>query len=275
VDDGSPDNCPQICDAWAAKDSRIRVIHQQNAGPSVARNIGLTRSTGEYVLFVDSDDYFESSDAVSLIVKKAQTENSEIVCFNYKRFYEEKKVLSAKLCSLAKSNGSAEALVNSGVYTASPCLKLLRRELLQGAGLRFEEGVRSEDVEFSAKLLLLTDRISFCDKAVYVYRSHEGSATRTIGQKHIGDICSILTRMSQAKTDSAAYWNYTAFQYCTLLINLHFAKIPSEWKRQIFQLKWLLRYDGDPRVRLIRLVSSVLGVACTSRLLFWYFRLSE
>ena len=61
VDDGSPDNCPAMCDEWAKKDSRIRVIHKENGGVSSARNIGLDNVTGEYIGFVDSDDYLESN----------------------------------------------------------------------------------------------------------------------------------------------------------------------------------------------------------------------
>ena len=59
VDDGSPDNCPAICDSWAEKDSRIKVIHKENGGLSDARNAGMVHATGEYIAFVDSDDYID------------------------------------------------------------------------------------------------------------------------------------------------------------------------------------------------------------------------
>ena len=61
VDDGSPDNCPAMCDEWAKKDGRIKVIHKSNGGVSSARNVGLDSFSGEYVTFIDSDDYIESS----------------------------------------------------------------------------------------------------------------------------------------------------------------------------------------------------------------------
>jgi len=57
VDDGSPDNCPEMCDEWAKKDSRIKVIHKQNAGLGMARNTGIDNANGEYICFFDSDDY--------------------------------------------------------------------------------------------------------------------------------------------------------------------------------------------------------------------------
>ena len=60
VDDGSPDHCPAICDAWAAKDNRIRVIHKMNGGSSSARNVGIDNARGSYIGFVDSDDFFDT-----------------------------------------------------------------------------------------------------------------------------------------------------------------------------------------------------------------------
>ena len=60
VDDGSPDRCPQICDEWCAKDERVKVIHKDNAGLGMARNTGIEHATGEYVYFVDSDDYIDN-----------------------------------------------------------------------------------------------------------------------------------------------------------------------------------------------------------------------
>ena len=63
VDDGSPDGCPQKCDAWEANDGRIRVLHKENAGPGMARNTGLDAASGAYITFVDADDYL-ASDAI-------------------------------------------------------------------------------------------------------------------------------------------------------------------------------------------------------------------
>ena len=73
VDDGSPDNCPAICDAWAKKDSRIRVIHQRNGGFSAARNAGLDAATGTYIQFVDSDDWIEPNMVEALVIYAQQT----------------------------------------------------------------------------------------------------------------------------------------------------------------------------------------------------------
>ncbi|RSX51148.1 glycosyltransferase family 2 protein [Bifidobacterium callimiconis] len=78
VDDGSPDGCPQKCDEWASKDPRVSVIHQSNGGLSAARNTGIDAMTGEYVAFVDSDDYVEP-DYIRLMLEAAQANNAEVV----------------------------------------------------------------------------------------------------------------------------------------------------------------------------------------------------
>ena len=74
IDDGSPDNSGQICDDYAFKDSRIKSFHQQNGGPSVARNYGLDKATGEFILFVDSDDYVDSQMLQNLVLMENQNE---------------------------------------------------------------------------------------------------------------------------------------------------------------------------------------------------------
>jgi len=80
VDDGSPDNSPALCEAWAAKDSRIKVIHKKNAGLGMARNTGIENANGEYICFFDSDDYI-ALDTVESCYIAAQKEDADIVCF--------------------------------------------------------------------------------------------------------------------------------------------------------------------------------------------------
>lgn len=87
VDDGSPDNCPQICDEWANKDSRIKVIHKENGGLSDARNAGIELATGEYISFIDSDDYVDLR-FIELLLQTMLQENSDIVECKVVKFFE-------------------------------------------------------------------------------------------------------------------------------------------------------------------------------------------
>lgn len=82
VDDESPDKCPEICDKWAAKDSRIKVIHKKNGGLGYARNTGIENATGEYICFVDSDDYI-ASDTIEKAYKSGIESKADIVYYGY------------------------------------------------------------------------------------------------------------------------------------------------------------------------------------------------
>lgn len=82
VDDGSPDRCPQMCDEWAKRDGRIKVVHKQNAGLGMARNTGIENAAGEYICFFDSDDYV-ALDTIEKAYRLAAAEKSDIVLFGY------------------------------------------------------------------------------------------------------------------------------------------------------------------------------------------------
>lgn len=83
VDDGSPDNCPQMCDEYARRDSRVKVIHKSNAGLGYARNSGLDVAVGEYIAFVDSDDYVDTS-MYATLWNEARASNADVVFCNFK-----------------------------------------------------------------------------------------------------------------------------------------------------------------------------------------------
>ena len=91
VDDGSPDECPALCDAYAAQEERIRVIHKENGGLSSAREAGIQNASGAYIMVVDSDDWIES-DTVANCIEVAQRDNADCVMFGYTREYPGKSI---------------------------------------------------------------------------------------------------------------------------------------------------------------------------------------
>ena len=113
VDDGSPDTCPQKCDEWASKDSRIRVVHKQNGGLSSARNAGMDVATGDFFMFVDSDDFIESNMVESLLdIHKKQ--ESDITCCEVNRVID--GIIKLQ-CSLSVPEDHAEqAILVISVY---------------------------------------------------------------------------------------------------------------------------------------------------------------
>lgn len=96
VDDGSPDRCPDICEEWAARDARIKVIHKINAGLGMARNTGIEHASGEYICFFDSDDYIEPN-TIEVCVQVAKEENADLVSFGNDRVTQEGNILSRRV----------------------------------------------------------------------------------------------------------------------------------------------------------------------------------
>ncbi len=292
VNDGSTDGSAAICDTFAASDSRIEVLHKQNAGLASARNAGLTRIKGDSVLFLDSDDYYYDTACLATLNDFAKKNNCDVVCFNYMRYYDSINAYSSEICRLPKDeSNSICSLIKHNVYTSSVCIKLIKASLIFDNSITFEHGRLSEDIEFSAKILQQAKNIKFCPQAIYVYRERSDSITTNFSKKHIDDLLCIIKKLyAENDIDQKAanahtsgnvprqslphYMDYVAFQYATLLINIHLAKAHSSVKKDVYSLKKLLDYDHNSSVRLVHLCSKIFGIRLASCILYAYFRLS-
>ena len=280
VDDGSPDNSPEICDAYAAKDQRVRVIHQRNSGLSCARNAGLAVAKGQWVLFLDSDDEWETSDFVTQLVAFAQTYGADVVCSNYRRMWDKEK-LGAPCCTIRKETDDLWNIVSSNTYISSTCTKLLSHALLDQMGLTFPVNVCPEDVLWSLKLLSQAKRIGFVPAATYLYRVRKDSITHTLTSKNLQDLftafkdCKEVSVQCKDLNRQELCLIYTAFQYCTLLVNMHLTRPkPNRKEREeIFSWADILRHDRHRIVHLVALCKRILGIRATAWMLYRYVRL--
>lgn len=185
VDDGSKDSSPQICDKYAEKDARIKVIHKENAGVSEARNSGLAAATGEFIGFVDSDDIIAPSMYELLFSSLAESSSDISVC-KLSRFFdgEEKEKLdnADKSVSEILTMNSTEALsdmLRGRHFYGSLCDKLFKAELLRGAKLR-KDIFNAEDFLFTLEAILKAEKVCFSNVTLYFYRMRETSATHTL-----------------------------------------------------------------------------------------------
>lgn len=178
VDDGSLDRCPAICDAYAQKDSRIRVIHQKNQGLSAARNTGLQAARGDYIGFVDSDDFIEAS-MYEKLLDNLEREKADIsVCGRYK-VWGDKKIQEQK-SNVYKVMDSAQALalMNTnvlGYFDVAAWDKIYKRSCFKG--IEFPEGKLCEDWFVMYKLFFNAHRIVYDSIPLYNYRQRTGSIT--------------------------------------------------------------------------------------------------
>lgn len=181
VDDGSMDDCPELCDSYASKDSRVKVIHQENRGLSAARNKGYEASSGRYIAFVDADDMIFSTYIemlYSLIVKN----NAQIAICSYTRAQngqDEKTVTQEYVLPSEKmlkewhgKRKSIETVVWNKLYSREIFEKFEHSKI-------FPEGKTHEDIYTSHLFVSLAKTIAITNKILYFYRKREKSISRT------------------------------------------------------------------------------------------------
>lgn len=176
VDDGSPDNCPDICDQYKNDDSRVVVLHKENGGLSSARNAGIQIAQGSFVTFVDSDDYILPDMVEQLVITTLSSGCSIAIC----RFTDNENQLEKGIINEYKDylpeNAIREILVDGKFYT-SACAKLYDMELFNN--IRFPIGVLYEDYGTLYKILHIAKKISFIDVAKYYYTFNDNGITKS------------------------------------------------------------------------------------------------
>ena len=177
VDDGSSDdNCPVMCDHYAEQYPQIRVIHQENKGLSEARNAGIREAKGQYITFVDADDYVET-DSYKAVLLQASTNNLDILQFRVQI------VRKDKIIPIEES--VEEHVVYTGEQFVEKCMGvkcyavryLIRRTLLTGNAVFFHKGIHYEDVEWLPRVLYAAQRVMQSDDIIYNYVIRENTIT--------------------------------------------------------------------------------------------------
>lgn len=175
VDDGSPDNCPKICDEWAEKDNRIKVVHKENGGLSDARNAGLEVATGEIVSFIDSDDWIEPNMFETMLNRMIE-DDSDIVSCGVKWVEENGKVIrkDTVLNNLVLNpNFAMKELINDRALKQHVCNKIYKYELIKD--IPFEKGKYHEDVFWSYQIVGKAKKISIIIDSFYNYVQRSNS----------------------------------------------------------------------------------------------------
>ena len=172
VDDGSPDDCPRLCDEWAKRDQRIQVIHKQNGGLSDARNAGIEVARGALITFVDSDDFLEEDTYEQLI---PLTEQADIVEFPLYRFYGSARQSRIMFPETSFTSAQDYWLKGYGYEHCYAWNKIFHHELFEQ--IRFPVGKVFEDVATMPALLRKSKRIVTSNKGLYYYCANEKGIT--------------------------------------------------------------------------------------------------
>ena len=195
VDDGSPDRCPQLCDEWAAKDSRIRVIHKENQGLGMARNTGIDCAAGAYICFFDSDDYI-APNTIELAYKLARRERAEFVIFGMTNVDRDGKVTGVCIPAaqrrgyagpevqqwlLPEMLGPDPATGQSAEIPPSACCMMFSADLIRRANWRFasERQIISEDIYSLLGLYAHVSKAALLPEPLYFYCENDASLSHS------------------------------------------------------------------------------------------------
>ncbi len=226
IDDGSPDNCGLICDEYASKDSRIRVIHKQNGGLSDARNVGIKSATGKYITFIDSDDYI-TLDYIEYLYNLIKKYNVKLSICSVNIVWGEAKPdenTNLKDELLDTKSAYENLLFHKGIDVCAPA-KLYLTELWQN--FEFPKGKVYEDTAVIYKLLESANSVSFGNKKCYYYIARVGSISKQPGFnkneeyyiKHTKQMLTdIKTKYPELSTAVNRYQVYADFRILRMLI---------------------------------------------------------
>lgn len=287
VDDGSPDNCPQICDEYAKQDSKIRVIHKENGGLSDARNVGIASATGDYLVCLDSDDYWKDESSLASIVEVLQGNNCEVDIIMFGRTVFEEgsdKTFVWPALDLQRINGKNKLevltyLTEIGNLYTSACNKLVKRCLLEN--VEFERGLLSEDLDWSLNVYLKADRFFAVNNPFYCYRKRAGSITTSMKEKNFSDLLYIISKWSKklaalhiSEQEKKIYFGFLCYQYCILigLLSRGESSVRERIRKEMKPYEWLLKYDCNYKTHLVCRLYKALGFNLTCKLLSVYLK---
>lgn len=220
VNDGSKDKSINIVEKFLQRyPEKIVYLEKENGGLSDARNFGIPHAKGEYVAFLDSDDYVEK-DMYENMYELAKRENSDMVECNFYWEYPDKK----------KEDIGKEYQVNNEMLEKVRVVawnKLIRREIIQDANIQFPKGYRYEDVEFTYKLIPFIKKVSFCKKPLVHYVQREGSISNLQNERNI-EIFDVLEHVIEFYKENNIYnkyaqeieYVYIRYAFCSSLLRI-------------------------------------------------------
>ncbi len=289
VDDGSPDHCPQICDQYAADDSRVIVIHKENGGLSDARNYGVDIASGDYGIFVDSDDYWNDNKALFSLASRLEVTKAEVLSFPY--LYDDectgRKDIKVQADhdmpgQLISKEDQLDYLLKNGLYIACAWNKIVKMSLLKA--IPFESGKTSEDIVWCAELLRQANSLDYLNHCFYCYRQRSDSITHSLDEKKCEYLRDSIIECGKIMKNSPAILQsyigyYTAYQFSTFIAVQSFVeKFPVQCVRDLKMYSGILRYNQmSSKVRAMHYGTKIFGLINWCRIIrmtrpFWNSR---
>lgn len=272
IDDGSTDGTEHICDELSLVDSRIKAYHKPNGGLSDARNYGVEKSKGDYLIFLDGDDFWLGEDSLSILFQEyLKTPNFDFVGFNCKYFFphNNRYVCWPHYSETSNRTEAIGSLVGSGLFPMSACLKIIRKDFFVNHNLFFEKGRFSEDILWFIEMLGKSNRFRIKNLYMYGYRQNvEGSISTSFSKKKFFNLVEIVKKgytlignLNFNEKERTYLYSFLAYELCIIRAfqyKYNYATSTSE-KKMLKDLHFLMSYTKNPKVRIVHIVDIVLG----------------
>ena len=278
VDDGSPDNCPKICDEYKQNYDNIEVIHKKNGGLSDARNVGLQHAKGKYIIFIDSDDFVCDNNYLNDIANLVLKKEYDVILYGKKKYYDKtKKYSEIKLRKINNSDNLIEDAIKYNYYKAAAWDKVIRYEILKKNKILFPLGQIGEDIEWCARLLKNVDykKIGFINKNYYVYRQRENSICKKLTEEQLASIFKTLQneKMKDNSYKASIVNSYLAYEFVVRIGRIY--SIEAD-KNALFNLATqnedILKYDLNNKVKIVNILIRIIGLKNTAKMLGIYIK---
>lgn len=297
IDDGSTDNSLRICNKLAQNDCRITTVHQENSGPGIARNLGIQYATGDYLIFVDSDDWWNGETSLSKIDRIfSEQDDIDVVAFNILETYDDGVTLNQQpyftfFSAVPKSYSSGVEFIDTVLkykydYAWFSFQYVFRRELIVNNNIQYPEQKLGEDSATIYRILLLAQKVKILNQHIYVYRrGRTDSCTaienydKLVGIVNIAKVCieDINSREKLSDGLKKALCNNFATGYFIAMIRAN--GLSCDDKKKFIQLlkeeKGLMKYANSWKQIVVRRLTRFIGLKATVRLLGLRRRIRE
>ncbi len=288
INDGSPDNCHAICDKYARLDKRVSVIHQENGGLSDARNTGINAARGNYLMFLDSDDYWEGNDCLHNLIQRISENDADIMLYGVQDndYFTNKRRITRTGYNIEELRLNGEAAIKSlfrrrqfprAVWTLA-----IKREFVINNQLYFEKGLRAEDIDWLINVFLHATSFDAVNDAFYIYLTNRpGAITSTSYANRVKYILySVRKWMPVLESDRSQVnrllLSYLANQY--IISFLYFARSPRQNRKELLpdirQYKPILKYADRGRGYLSKILINLLGIQTGAAVILRMYRMS-
>ena len=281
VDDGSTDKSGEICDAFSGNHNNIHVFHKENGGLSSARNFGIKKAAGDFILFVDGDDHVTENSIDNITDSLDKIQETDIYFLNGMKLFPNGKMQpidqidETQIIGLSKKE-VLRYLASLPKFPGSACTKLIRREFLVDNDLYFPEGLLSEDIDWTLDVILKAESFGCISCPYYYYRQNRtGSITNTIGVNSIDSLFSIIEKWTAiAERHEYSFYIYSVLAYEFSILLAHLGSLSRKTHRALLDKGksycWLLSKGSNSKTRSIYRIFKIFGFDITRKLLALY-----